>query len=228
MSATASSAPPPLTYAHDPNSYKKVKVIGCGMSNINGLYKKSYNRNGFTSYIKSDIEWNGIPGNFILLRDNSNWSIGFQLQKERVSKTFYRTTVSLTKSHIDHPPCDGWITVGTGVEPAPTLELGWYDSQGVLCPGDEKTPAPSSKELPKTSPDESKEEEMQSKKQEFVPQKNEVVVPSSLSPTASSFDYSSVPMPLPLPLPQHQHQQISHQITDVPPLTQQRKPATLD
>jgi len=200
--ATASSTPPPLTYAH-PNSYKKVKAIGCGMSNINGLYKKSYNRNGFTSYIKSDIEWNGIPGNFVLLRDDFYWSIGFQLQKGGVSKTFYRTNVSLTKSDIDHPPCDGWDTVGTGVEPAPTFQIGWYDSQGILCPGDEKTPAPSSRDrLPKTSPDESKEEEeVQSKKQslvatsqEFVPQKDEVFVASSskLLPTASLFDYQGV------------------------------------
>lgn len=201
-SSTALSTPPPLTYAH-PKSYKKVKVIGCGVSNINGLYKKSYNRNGFTSYIKSDIEWNGIPGNFILLRDAFYWSIGFQLQKERVSKTFYRTNVSLTKSDIDHPPCDGWITVGTGVEPAPTFQIGWYD-QGVFCPSNEKTPSPSSKDTvpTKTSPDESKEEEeVQSKKQslvatsqEFVPQKDEVVVASSskLLPTASLFDYQGV------------------------------------
>ena len=127
MPATASSTPLiSVSYAHS-NSYKKVEVIGCGMSNnINGFYKKSYNRNGITSYIKTDIEWNGTPGNFVLLRDAFYWSIGFQLQKydgssiDGASKTFYRTNVSLTKSHMDHPPCDGWITVGTGVELAPT------------------------------------------------------------------------------------------------------------
>jgi len=54
-----------------------------------------------------------------------------------------------------------------------------------------------------------KEEEMQSKKslvatsKEFIPQKNKVVVTSS-SPTAPSFDYSSIPMPLPPdPTPQY-------------------------
>jgi len=84
----------------------------------------------------------------------------------------------------------------------------------------------------KTISDELKEEGVPSNKQlvatskEFVPLKKNETSSSKLSPTSSSFDYSSVPMPP--PLPQHQHQQISHQITDVSPLPRQQKAATLD
>jgi len=93
-------------------------------------------------------------------------------------------------------------------------------------------PPTSSRDRDTVRSDELKEEGVPSNKQlvatskEFVPLKKNETSSSKLSPTSSSFDYSSVPMPP--PLPQHQHQQISHQITDVSPLPRQQKAATLD
>ena len=102
-----------------------IVVQGSGIPEINGTYSKSCDRNGYPSYIiQNQIEWDGIPGRFILLRDAFYWSIGFQhIGKNDIKRTCYRSTDRVTKSKVAPPPCSGWITVGVGVEPPPTFGM---------------------------------------------------------------------------------------------------------
>lgn len=107
-----------------------VRVSRCGIPDVNGLYNESYNRNGFTSYIKHKIKWQGRTGKCVL--DEFYWYIGFQSSskfvKEGRVERFYRAQVYQYSSFA--PPRGSWVTkCPFGVDPPPTLEIGWFDFQ---------------------------------------------------------------------------------------------------
>jgi len=108
-----------------------VKVSRCGIPDVNGLYNESKNKNGFPSYIKHKIKWQGRTGKCVLHRDEFYWYIGFQSSfvKDGRVETFYRAQVYEYSSFA--PPRGSWVTNGPfGVDPPPTiLEIGWFDCQ---------------------------------------------------------------------------------------------------
>lgn len=106
-----------------------MKVSRCGIPDVNGLYNRNYNRKGYPSYIKHGIEWQGRTGNCVLHRDSSYWYLEFEDMKlVGRKKAFYRAKVLQNNNKNSSPPCGGWVTKGpTGVNPPPTLEIGWFN-----------------------------------------------------------------------------------------------------
>jgi len=117
-------------YEQPIKQFINIKVIRCGISEMNGTYNKSTNRNGYPEYhSRGRIFLDRKPGRFILLRDVFSWYLGFQwVENEgtsKLDKTYYRADC-ISKSEADLPPCDGWTTIaGSGVYPAPTT-IGYH------------------------------------------------------------------------------------------------------
>jgi hypothetical protein len=100
---------------------ENIVVEGAGSAIINGTYRKlPTSIGGFDCYDKEG-QWNGAIGRFTIFHRGGHWFFGFGRSGVYYCQlTLYRTMNSCYSDIL--PRKNGWMTVGDGVSPAPTLK----------------------------------------------------------------------------------------------------------
>lgn len=94
-----------------------IVLIGCGLSEVNGTYKRDGERFGYPRFTKEGL-WQGRGVQYEVRFKDGYWHIGIFCDAglSGGSRSLYR---SMNSHRHMLPPTTGWMTVGFGEHPAP-------------------------------------------------------------------------------------------------------------